>query len=145
MWETLNPFRLPVHPMLVHFPIATLVLFWALLIVRYVTGDEKWDERARLLHVVGVATLPVAMVAALVDTRGIGFVTNPRWDAPLIWHAFAGAAAAAIFIAHFAWRRGRTPAQLSGRLAALDLAWAGAGLWFLVAVGLIAGEMVYAS
>lgn len=140
-----DPFRLPVHPPLVHFPVALLALVWAFLVVRYITGDVRWDERARLLHLIGVASLPIAMVAALIDTRGIGFLLDPRFDGPLIWHALGGIAVAVVFGAHLAWRRRFTPEQFTGRRGVIDLAMASTGFWGLLAIGLLAGEMVFAA
>lgn len=139
----LNPFRLPVHPPFVHFPVALITLFWVLLVIRYVTGDARWDARARLFHVIGVASIPIVLLTALIDTRGVGFLTDPRWDAPLIWHAIGGSAVAALTVAHFFWRRRYTAEQLAGRLAVADITLASVALWALVAAGLLAGEMVY--
>lgn len=145
MANVINPFRLPVHPPLVHFPIAMLVLAWACLVLRYITGDVRWDQRARLFHVIGVGSLPIVLVSALIDTRGIGFLLSPRWEAPLVWHALAGVVVTAIMSMHFLWRRRRAADAMVGRLAVLDLVIGGAGVWVLLAVGLIAGEMVYGS
>ena len=141
----LNPLRLPIHPPLVHFPVAMLVLVWAMLVLRYATGREQWDARARLLHAIGVGSIPFALAAALVDTRGLGFITSPRWDAPLVWHALGGVAVAATAVGHFFWRRRYTAAQLVGRLAVADIALASVSLWSVLLVSLLAGEMVYAS
>lgn len=141
----MNPFSMPVHPPLVHFPMAMLVVVWVLLIVRYVTGDERWDERARWFHVVGVGSLPLVLGAAIIDTRGFEFALRPRWDDPLIWHALGGVVVASISAVHFFWRRRFQAAQMTGRVAVMDLALAGAGVWTLFAIGLIAAEMVYGS
>lgn len=138
-----NPFALPVHPMLVHFPIAMLTTMWVCLVARYATGRERWEERARLFQIIGLGSLPVAMIAALIDTRGFDFVADPRWDAPLIWHAVAGVAAALVFGGHFLWRRRLAPDRMTGWVAAADLGLASLGLWALVTIGLLAGEMVY--
>ncbi|HVL32155.1 MAG TPA: DUF2231 domain-containing protein [Actinomycetota bacterium] len=145
MIDTLNPFRLPVHPPLVHFPIALLVLAWIFLLIRYSTGDVRWDERSRLIERIGVATLPVVVIAAVIDTRGFSFLSPPRWDAPLVWHALGGICVSIVFAGHLLWRTRFPVGRLTGRLAALDLSVASFGVWLLLAVGLIAGEMVYAS
>jgi uncharacterized membrane protein len=139
----LNPLRLPVHPALVHFPVALISIVWAMLVIRYVTGQPQWDTRARLVHVIGVGSIPFALAAALVDTRGFGFVTSPRWDAPLIWHALGGLIVAGVTVGHFLWRRRYAPEMLVGRLAVADLALASVTLWSLLLVSLLAGEMVY--
>lgn len=143
MWETLNPFRLPVHPPFVHFPVALVTLVWGMLVIRYTTGDPKWDERARLLHAIGVLSLPFVLATALIDTRGFRFITNARWDAALIWHALIGGVVAALVVTHFVWRRRYTAQQLVGRLAVLDLTLASVAFWSLLAATLLAGEMVY--
>jgi uncharacterized membrane protein len=141
----LDPFRLPVHPAIVHFPVALLTIVWGMLVLRYVTGHPKWDTRARLFHLIGVASIPVALVAAIIDTRGFEFVTSPRWDAPLIWHALGGLLLAGATVGHFLWRRRYTPEALVGRLAVADIALASVVLWGLIGVSLLAGEMVYAT
>ena len=140
----MNPFALPVHPVVVHFPIAMLTVAWVALVAGHVRPAGPWMGRARLLETVGVATLPVTIVAGFVDTRGVEFLTERRWDLPLIWHTVAACAAAAVFTAHWAW--GRRPARTTGVGAPwLDVGLSTAGLWLLLLAGLIAGEMVYAA
>ncbi|HYZ91221.1 MAG TPA: DUF2231 domain-containing protein [Actinomycetota bacterium] len=131
----LNPFALPVHPAIVHFPVAMLSAAWVCLLVRYATGDERWDGRSRLFELVGVVALPLTIATAFIDTRGIGFLLEPRTDAPLIWHMAAGLVTAGAFTAHYLWRR-RLP-------VAGDVALATLGMIALVAAGLLAGEMVF--
>lgn len=126
----MNPFDLPVHPLLVHFPLAMLTASWVCLLCRYGLRSEVWGERARLLEVVGVATLPLTIVAGFVDTRGFDFLTDARWDRPLVWHALVSVAAAAVFTAHWWWKRTARP--VSTRSAVTDLGWATLGLWALV-------------
>jgi uncharacterized membrane protein len=140
-----DPLRLPVHPAIVHFPVALLTIVWGMLVLRYVTGHPKWDTRARLFHVIGVASLPFVLVAGIIDTRGFEFVTSPRWDAPLIWHAFGGLVVAGASLGHYLWRRRYTPEALVGRLAVADIAVASVVWWSLIGVTLLAGEMVYAT
>jgi len=144
VWSRLNPFRLPIHAPVVHFPIALLSIAWGMLVFRYATGDARWDARARSFYALGIATLPLAMITAVVDTRGFQFVTHPRWDAALIWHAIAGLVVMALTVAHFLWRRRYGSDQLVGGLAVADLALASVAFWALVTVGLLAGEMVFA-
>lgn len=141
----LNPFRLPIHPPIVHFPVALLTLVWGMLVLRYVTGDVRWDSRARLLHLIGIASIPVVFVTALIDTRGFDFLLEPRWDAPLIWHALGGLSVAAVAVTHFFWRRRYAPEKIVGRLVVADLALASLSFWGVLLVGLLAGEMVYAT
>lgn len=141
----LNPFRLPVHPPIVHFPVALLSIVWAMLLLRYLTGNAKWDARARILHVIAVGSIPFVLVTALIDTRGLDFVLEPRWDAPLIWHALAGLAVVAVAATHFFWRRRFAAEQLVGRLAVVDLTLASLAFWGLLTATLLAGEMVYST
>lgn len=130
----LNPFALPVHPAVVHFPMATLSLAWLFLLVRYATGDERWDGRARLFELVGVIALPFTIVAGFIDTRGIDFLLEPRADAPLIWHMTSALLASIAFATHYL----RRPARPIG-----DVALATFGMIALLAAGLLSAEMVY--
>lgn len=140
----MNPFDLPVHPILVHFPLAMLTTAWVCLLCRYGLRDQRWGDRAKTFETIGVATLPITIIAGFVDTRGFGFATDRvRWDQPLVWHAIVSLVAAVVFAGHWWWQRTtRTP---SIRTAVADLGWATLGLWALVLAGAIAGEMVYAA
>ena len=133
---------LPLHPIVVHFPLALLALAWLCLVFHYVRGTDVWAQRAGLLEVAGVVALAPTVVAGFVDTRGFDFVVHARWDGPLIWHAIGGLTATAVFVGHYLWRR-RLPERLSGGLAVLDLGLVTVGFWLLVLTGTIAGEMVY--
>jgi uncharacterized membrane protein len=139
----LNPFALPVHPAVVHFPLALLLVAWVCTIVRYVTGDLRWDDRGRLFEVVGVASLPFALGTAIIDTRGFGFLIHPRTDAPLIWHMTAGFVGACAFAGHYLWRRRRVASDISGRLALQDVSLMTFGVLALVAASLLGGELVF--
>ncbi len=133
----LNPFALPVHPAIVHFPIAMLSAAWVCILLRYATGDERWDGRSRLFEIIGVVALPLTIVAGFIDTRGFGFLIEPRTDAPLIWHMTAGLVAAGSFSAHYLWRR-------RSELGALtDVGLSTFGMLGLLAAGLLASEMVF--
>jgi uncharacterized membrane protein len=116
---------------------------WACLLVRYATGSAKWDTWSRLFEVIGVAALPVTIIAAFIDTRGFDFLIHPRTDAPLIWHMTAGLTATAAFAAHYLWRRRRSTSELTARQALGDVGLATFGMVALVATGLIAGQMVF--
>lgn len=131
----MNPFALPVHPAVVHFPIALVVMGWLSLLAYQVTHDEQWRDRAWVLEVAGALTLPVAIAAGIIDTRGLRFVAEPRWDGPLIWHAIAGVAATLLIGSHAWFRRRR------GEL--LDVAALTVGVWLVTVAGLIGGEMVF--
>jgi uncharacterized membrane protein len=137
-----NPFSLPVHPIVVHFPMAMLSAAWVSLVIRYLTGRIRFGEWSRIFEAIGVATLPVAVATALIDTRGLSFAINPRWDAPLIWHAIGGLVAGGVFTVHYVWRRRAAAGE--GGSAVLDVGLPTIGLWLLVLTGLIAGEMIYA-
>jgi uncharacterized membrane protein len=139
----LNPLALPIHPVVNHIAIACLALTWAFLVLWYATGDDRWDQRSRILEGIGVIALPPTIVAAFVDTRGFGFVIHPRADAPLIWHMTAGLVTSIVFAAHYLWRRRRESDDLHGAAALTDVALATFGMLALVATGLLAGEMVY--
>jgi uncharacterized membrane protein len=139
----LNPFALPVHPAIVHFPIAMLSAAWVCLLLRYATGDERWDGRSRLFEIVGVVALPIVIAAGFVDTRGIAFVLEPRTDAPLIWHMTAGMVTAGAFTGHYLWRRRLPAGDMHGKRAVGDVALATFGMLGLLAAALLASEMVY--
>ncbi|MDP9183568.1 MAG: hypothetical protein M3P04_12440 [Actinomycetota bacterium] len=137
----MNPLDLPVHPAVVHFPIALLVLAWVCVLLQHRTGSDAWAERARLLEIVGVATLPFTILAGVVDLRGLDTLLHPAWDLPLIWHVLAALSATALFTAHLLWRRGRDVFQ--GSDAVVDVVMSTSATWLLVLAGAIAGEMVY--
>lgn len=141
----LNPFALPIHPIVNHVAVACLALTWIFLVLRYATGDHRWDQRVRILEVIGVLALPPTIVAAFIDTRGFDFVIHPRADAPLIWHMTAGFVTAFAFAIHLFWRRNRISDDLHGPVAVIDLSLATFGFIALVATGLLAGELVYNS
>ena len=139
----MNPLVLPVHPIVVHFPLAMLTAAWFCALVWPVTGRAVWSQRATLFEAVGVLGLPLTIAAGFVDTRGFGPLTERNWDQPLIWHAIVSLVAAALFFGHALWRR-RQVTPLGFPTVAVDIAWLTAGLWLLVLSGAIAGEMVYA-
>lgn len=139
----LNPFALPVHPAIVHFPVAMLSVAWLCLLLRYATGDERWDGRSRMFEVVGVVALPLTIATGLIDTRGISFLLEPRADAPLIWHMTAGLVTTGVFTAHYLWRRSRPASEMRGGRAVGDVALATLGMLGLVAADLLAAEMVF--
>lgn len=138
-----NPFDLPVHPILVHFPLAMLTAAWVCLLCRYGLRDQRWGERAKTFETIGVATLPITIIAGFVDTRGFEFATNIRWNQPLVWHAIVSIVATVIFAGHWWWQRTARPPSI--RMAVADLGWLTLGVWALVLTGAIAGEMVYAA
>lgn len=140
----MNPFDLPVHPVVAHVPVAMLGAGWVALVLRYVVRRPDFEAHARLFLLVGVVSLPFTIVAGFIDTRGVDFVLDPRWDQPLIWHMTSGLATTGLLTGHLLWRR-RALDHPTRRVVALDLAWVTAGVWVMVLAGAIAGEMVYAS
>lgn len=144
----MNPFDLPVHPAIVHFPIALLTVAWVARLWAYSFASERWRERSQIMETIGVATLPITVIAGFVDTRGLGFVTEPQWDQPLIWHMLISLTAVAVWTAHWQTQRrqhGRSAAgPVTTRAVVVDLTLMTAGVWLLVLTGAIAGEMVYA-
>lgn len=140
----MNPFDLPVHPAIVHFPVAMLSAAWVCLLLRHGTTAPRWADRARLFETIGVIALPFTITAGFIDLRGLQPLTEMRWDQPLIWHVIAALTGSALFAAHaFATRR--TGAATTGPPIAVDLGLSTAGLWLIVLAGMLAGEMVYAA
>ena len=145
MWVAaiFNPLSLPVHPLVVHFPIAMLTAAWVGLIARYGFDKPRWEHQIMFLETLGVLFLPVTIVMGFVDTRGFDFLVERHWDQPLIWHSIAATSAATVFAVHLLWRR--RPGRNHDARLVVDLSLATAGMWLLVMAGLIAGEMVYAT
>ncbi len=140
---SVNPFALPVHPFVVHVPLAMLAAAWVCLLARYVTGKKEWRQRERLFEAIGVWTLPLAIVGGFIDTRGFEPLTSPRFDEPLIWHIVAATVGCAAYAARFVWSRQPARVRRTRRWVTTDMVLATAGLWLLVLAGAIAGEMVY--
>lgn len=138
-----NPFSLPVHPLVVHFPIAMLSAAWIGLIGRYAMDKPKWEVQVTFLETVGVLFLPLTIALGFFDTRGLDFLYDRHWDQPLIWHFITATSAAIVFTAHLVWRRRRH--RNGDPVLVWDLGLSSAGFWLLVMAGLIAGEMVYAA
>ena len=131
-----------------HFPIALLSLAWLCLVVRYATGWREWERQGRLFELIGLATLPFAILSAVIDTRGFEFLTRPRWDAPLIWHAMVGTASMVVFGLHVLWARRSGIAATAAPGAARRLVDLGAvtlGLWLVVLTAMIGGELVFST
>jgi uncharacterized membrane protein len=132
---------LPIHPAIVHFPVAMLTTSWFLTIIGHMTYPARGLGLSRSLEWIGVLFLPFAIASGFRDA-GLDFLTQPQWNQPLIWHFLGTMVSAALFATHAAWRH-----KVGGRraLAApwIDLGLSSAGFWFLLLAGLIAGEMVF--
>lgn len=140
----MNPLDLPIHPAVVHFPIAMLGSAWVCVLLWHGTGLSRWAERARLFETVGVLSLPATIAAGFIDLRGVGPLTEARWDQPLIWHVIAALCGSALFGIHALVVR-RAPLASGGPPAVVDVGLSTVGLWLIVLAGLLAAEMVYAS
>lgn len=139
--ETMNPFDLPIHPAVVHFPIAMLTAAWLCVLFRHASNDAVWEERSRLFEAIGVLTLPITIAAGFVDLRGLGPLTETRWDQPLIWHVLTASAGSVVFTTHYLTTRRATPS--SSIPAVADVGLSTLALWLIVFSGLLAAEMVY--
>jgi uncharacterized membrane protein len=132
---------LPLHPALVHFPIALLSLSWAFGLASQATDVARWGELATTFEWIGLAFVPFTMAAGFLDAGGPDFLLEPQWGEPLIWHFLCSTGAAGLFAIHAVWRRRQGPtARPDPRL---DIGLTTAGFWLLVMTGLIAGEMVF--
>jgi uncharacterized membrane protein len=130
---------MPIHPALVHFPIAFLFTASVLIVVRHATDRVVLERHIAPLLVTGVITLPVVMVAGLRDAGWLDLFRNADAGQPLIWHALVSICTAASAASHLAVRvrSEGNPARI------LDLSLAATTAWLLMATGLLAGEMVY--
>lgn len=140
----MNPLDLPVHPAVVHFPVAMLSAAWVCILLRHSTQRPTWAVRARLFETVGVAALPVTIVAGLIDLRGVQPLAEERWDQPLIWHVLAALSGSVLFAGHAVITR-RLADRAVGPSLGLDLGLSTAGLWLIVLAGMLASEMIYAT
>lgn len=131
---------MPIHPALVHFPIAFLFTASVLIVVRHASGRALLERYIAPLLVVGVATLPLVMLAGLRDAGWLDLFRNADAGQPLIWHAFVSTCVAVSATSHVVVR-----ARNDGRPdRRVDLSLAAVTAWLLVTTGLLAGEMVYA-
>lgn len=133
---------LPVHPIVVHFPIALLTIVAFLVFLRHGRGRDELETFIMPALTTGVAILPIVFLAGLRDAGWGDLWTDRAWDQPLMWHAIAGSTTIILFVVYFLLRRSWV-AQNYVRPRA-DLYLSTAGLWLLIMTGLIAGEMVYA-
>lgn len=135
-------FDLPVHPIVVHFPVALLTLAWLFVVLHHWTGAQSQRSLGWFLEVIGIIGLPITIVTGLIDTGGLGFIISPQWDLPLVWHFLVASAGAVAFTAHglMTFRASRAGSELS---VVLDLGLSTVGFWLILFAGLLAGELVY--
>lgn len=63
--------KIPIHPLLVHFPIAFYLLESLLLWLWLFRKEDKYRELARLVFFLAFAGMGAAIVAGLYDARGV--------------------------------------------------------------------------
>ena len=140
-------FSLPVHPIIVHFPIVMLTIAWALLIVGHglVPNQRRALDLAPTFEWIGVATFVPTVLTGFRDAGWFELMDHAELAQPLIWHVLAGLATIAVFTAHALWRRkvGIAKRQPTKSESALDLGLPTFGFWLLVMTGLLAGEVVF--
>jgi uncharacterized membrane protein len=111
----------PVHPAVIHLPIAaTLLAAGAVVLGRLTKAQKEWLDRATLLLFVAVVTTPVAMLSGRSWSRSLGLWTGSSWlpaadvEEGLLRRHVLGAAvtmalAAVALLVALAARRGRVP------------------------------------
>ena len=140
MSETLL-IALPLHPALVHFPVALFSLTWFFVLVGHATGRESRATLVTPLEWIALAFVPPTILTGIADAGGLGFLLEPAWGEPLIWHFLLSTGAAGAFAVHAVWRR---QAVARGTVSAWrDVGLTTVGFSLLLMTGLIAGEMVF--
>lgn len=131
-----------IHPAFVHFPLAMFSAAWVCVLLFHRGWDGDWDGRVRLFEVIGVAFLPITIIAGFVDDGGLGVFLSADTGDPVFWHAIGALLASAVFGWRWWWRRELSTTTLR-EAAVVDLGSATVGLWLFVLAGAIAGEMVH--
>jgi len=131
-----------IHPLVVHFPIATLTLAWIAIVAMHAGwGDtSKWKAYIRPLEVFGVIALAPTVLTGFRDAGWFDVFETTSWSQPLRWHIMFGLLTVLLFTTHAVWRRQR---DVVGSAVRVDVGLASAGFWALVVTGLLAGEVVY--
>lgn len=132
---------LPIHPVLVHFPVALFTISFGLVHFRYWRGRSQVDDLIDLCLAGGVIALPLVILAGLRDAKWFELFNDVEWGQPLIWHFVAAMTTAAMFTTYLFWRRA---ALKQGTLTPLpDIGFVTISFWMLLLTGLIGGEMVF--
>ncbi|MFZ9016166.1 MAG: DUF2231 domain-containing protein [Ilumatobacteraceae bacterium] len=133
---------LPVHPIVVHFPIAMLTMAWlSIIAVHAGWGDTaRWQTLIGPFEWIGVVSFVPTVLTGFRDAGWFDLFTFASWSQPLIWHVVLGSTTVVVFSVHALWRRER---DVIGRAVWFDVGVASVGFWGLVATGLLAGEVVY--
>jgi uncharacterized membrane protein len=134
--------ELPVHPIVVHFPIALLTITWALIVAGHAGwGDsERWLTHAPTLEWIGIIAFVPTVFTGFYDAGWFELFDDAPLSQPLIWHVLAGLTTVAIYTTHAVWRRGRA---IEGTAVWIDLGLVSTGFWSLTMTGLLAGEVVF--
>ncbi|MBI5861544.1 MAG: DUF2231 domain-containing protein [Rhodocyclales bacterium] len=126
----------PLHPALVHFPVAlwSMTLVWDIL--WQTQGQALWGQLGYWSLAAGLALALPAMAAGMIDLAAIG--DNPAAEKAAMRHMAIMSIAAAVALANLLLRHGNpaqvTPLQLA--LSSLCLVLLVAGAWY-------GGELVY--
>ena len=127
---------MPIHPILVHFPIAFCVLEIFFLILWRFKKDPAYLRVARIVFLLAFLGIPAAMAAGLYDAGGLKGVHGEVRE-----HAIAALGFFTVYVVRaFLWRwiKKESPAQ---RL--VFLGGAVAGLVLVTVTGYHGGKLVY--
>ncbi|HEY0524358.1 MAG TPA: DUF2231 domain-containing protein [Stellaceae bacterium] len=130
----------PIHPVLIPFPVASLIGALGTDIAYRRTGDAFWARASRVLIGAGIATGAAAAIFGAIDYSTIRRARRPVGTL----HAIGNGTAMALAIGNFASRRGRDDVPsgglaLSAATAALVglTSWAGTELSYRHMVGVV--------
>ena len=139
----------PLHPIVVHFPIAFFTVYGFLLLIEDATrnglvrawkGQPNLDESARLLLNLGLLSLILVIPAGINDNEGVATIFT---DQAVFLHALSGTIVTLLFLVHYILRvrlkeRAWEPPV---KIFYLGTAWLGALLTGLT--GFLGGNLVY--